>query len=495
MNIFNGPNHDFRSSVPLRQLSAVLVASFLICAHRSLALVPPPTNTNLLDSWSFEDTNYWTSDLDRGPVSFTNLTATWLGDGTALVLDSAAPAWLQYNVFESDGATNLAVAHGSVVFWFAPNWSSTNDAGGGLGPQEWGRLLEAGAYTTNSSCGWWSLYVDPAGANVYFSAQTNDGSSNTYTLSAPIDWTTNRWHFIALTYQSTNIALYLDGQLATNDPSGLSIWPSTAVLTNGFFIGSSSNGVSQAHGWFDDVATYDVPLNAGTISGIFAVQNGAYYANPANQANWLIASAGSTPTNTPAFDAVSGPGNLHFVGTASSCVYGTNAYDVWITNAIVTKAANGTRDITFSIEGGAAGFAYDVFANSVLGLVLSNTPPFAWMGQGNSCDTFTLTNLPNSACYLVLGTPLDDSGYGLTDAYERLVLHMNPDGSQTDGYGVPYAWYAQHGFDPLTPGLGGEDPDQDGLLNYQEYLYGTNPQISEGFAIWVGTPNGTTGIP
>jgi len=28
--------------------------------------------------------------------------------------------------------------------------------------------------------------VDDAGANLYFSAQTNDGSGNTYTLSAPM---------------------------------------------------------------------------------------------------------------------------------------------------------------------------------------------------------------------------------------------------------------------------------------------------------------------
>ena len=35
-------------------------------------------------------------------------------------------------------------------------------------------------------------------------------------LTFPISWTANGWHFIALTYSATNLALYLDGKLATN---------------------------------------------------------------------------------------------------------------------------------------------------------------------------------------------------------------------------------------------------------------------------------------
>ena len=53
-----------------------------------------------------------------------------------------------------------------------------------------------------------ALYVDPDGVNIYFSAQTNDGSQAIY-LSAPIDWPTNKWHLLALTYSATNSALYL----------------------------------------------------------------------------------------------------------------------------------------------------------------------------------------------------------------------------------------------------------------------------------------------
>jgi hypothetical protein len=152
------------------------------------------------------------------------------------------------------------------MFWFAPNWIGTN--AGGTGPGEWSRLIEVGAYTTNASYGWWSLYTDPAGAKLYFSAQTNNGSGATY-LSAPIDWdTTNRWHLIALTYSETNSALWVDAVPVTN---GLPVtyWPGPDVQADGFFIGSDSSGLSQAHGMFDDLVTYAYEIDGATISNVF----------------------------------------------------------------------------------------------------------------------------------------------------------------------------------------------------------------------------------
>jgi hypothetical protein len=126
-----------------------------------------PTNI-LLNSWSFTDTTNWLSDRGYPPVSFTNLGVSDLGAGTALVVDSPDPAWLQYNVIENDGTTNLAVDQGSVLFWFAPNWAGTNE--GGTGPGVSSRLIEVGAYTEDASYGWWNLYTDPDGVNLYFSA-------------------------------------------------------------------------------------------------------------------------------------------------------------------------------------------------------------------------------------------------------------------------------------------------------------------------------------
>ena len=217
-----------------------------------------------MQSWSFYDPVNWYDDDGYSPVSFTNLAYSYLGDCRSLVVDTNVPAWLQYNVVENDGTTNLTVNSGSVTFWFAPgSWASTNL--GGTGSGEYGRLLEVGAYTPNSSYGLWSIYVDSGGNNIYFSAQTNDLSSNLTTyVCAPISWTNDYFHFVALTYSATNTTLYLDGVEATNGP-GVTIYPGPNALTNGFCIGSDDSGIYQAHGLFDLVATYNYPMDSSDV--------------------------------------------------------------------------------------------------------------------------------------------------------------------------------------------------------------------------------------
>ena len=176
------------------------------------------------------------------------------------------------------------------------------------------------------------LYTDPDGVNLYFSAQTNDGSQGNY-LSAPIDWATNRWHLLALTYGSTNSALYVDGELVTN---GLPVtyWPGPDVLANGFYIGSASDGTAQAQGMIDSLSTYATPLDAGTIYDTFWFGLVPYDLNPYNSAN--ISSAPYTPASTPTFVAITGPGYLLPVATnPSDCVTSSN---VWLTNVVATVA-------------------------------------------------------------------------------------------------------------------------------------------------------------
>jgi hypothetical protein len=475
MKAINEGNGSFRKFA-LTLARALPVAGFLFGAISAVAQLPPgfkggPTNAPL-DSWSFyDDHTNWTSDLGYAPVSFTNLNFSYLGDGASLVVDTNIPAWLQYNVYENDGTTNLTVEVGSVTFWFAPDWSSTNDANGGLGPQEYGRLFEVGGYTPDSSYGWWSLYVDEAGANLYFSAQTNDGSGNTYTLSAPIDWTTNYFHFVALTYSSTNVSLYLDGQLATNDPGGLSIWPGNDVLSNGFYIGSDSNGIYQAEGLFNTVATYNYPLDSNDVQEIYDSEHTIYMINPYNipYMDALQSAQTTNTTFTPYSDVITGPGNLQRIGSASSCVNGTNAWNVWITNVVATMVGSGTNatiNLEFTIEGGSNGVPFDVFVNSVLSFG-TNGVPWAWEGQGYQCNTYLLTNMPNTTCFLILGTPQDSDHDGLTDAYELLVSKSNPTNYSTDGTGMADGWevlyFGHTGIDPNG------DPDGDGLSNYQEY--------------------------
>ena len=466
-----------RRQNPLPCLLALIVLWPLAAA---LGVEGPPVPggggfTNiLLNSWSFTDTTNWLSDRGYAPLSFTNLNVSDLGAGTALVLDSPDAAWLQYNVVENDSHTNLTVDQGSVMFWFAPDWAGTNE--GGTGPGQWGRLIEVGSYTADARFGWWSLYADPDGVNLYFAAQTNDGSQAIY-LSAPIDWTTNRWHLLALTYCATNSALYVDGELATN---GLPVtyWPGPDVLANGFWIGSDSNGVAQARGMFDSLKTYANVLDPDFIADTFDYDSFPYYMNPMNIGN--LSPAPSGPQMTPYFAAITGSGYLSAnVSAVGNCTTNSN---VWITNIVATVITNvvptnGTVNLAFTIWGGSNSLPYDVFATSALRYPITNAV-WAWMGQGYSCYRYTLTNLPMTGAWLILGTPQDTDGDGLTDAYELLISHTDPQKADTSGDGMLDGWKVLWGLDLLA-----NNPAQPSKrANFTYYLEG-----------WLDTVSGVRG--
>ena len=484
-----------RTSILLR--SVILVA---LCFH-ALVLrsdVPAPggggwTFPTKLNSWTFADTNAWASDHEYLPISFTNLIGSKMGNvgGFSMMLDDTNGAWLNFNVIEGDGATNLTVNFGSLSFWFAPNWGSANTNQNGTGPGQWGRLFEVGAYTENADYGWWSLFLDEGGTNIYFSAQTNSGDSQLVTyLSAPVDWASNRWHNVVLTYSLTNSALYLDGQLAATG-AVVSVFPGPEVLTNGFWIGSDSNGTSQARGLFDDIYTYDVPLDATNVAVLYGYNLGGYSINPYN-IRVRIASGYFAPSFGPVFNAVSGGGGLTSVATNDvSCLTDSN---IWITNLVVTPAGVGKMNVTFEIAGGTNGVLYDVFANSVLTFDPTPNTIWSWMGQGYHCVTYTLTNIESAECFLVLGTPLDSDGDGLTDAYENLVSRTDKNVWDTDGDGFSDGWEVMHGLNPLVND-NEDDPDHDGLTNLQEYQWGSDPNMAPPWEVWVSAPRGTSNLP
>ena len=441
-----------------------------------------------LNVWSFQDQTNWTSDYGTSPVSFSNLDFSYLGNGSSLVVSTDAPAWLQFNITEADGSTNLTLDTGTVSLWFAPSWSGTNV--GGTGPGVAARLLEVGGYTDDSSLGWWSLYTDEAGANLFFSAQTNDLSSNVVTyLSVPIAWTTNYFHNMAVTYSATNTALYLDGELVTNGLP-LTVFPSGDVLTNGFFIGSGREGMNQAHGMFNTLMTYAEPLDAATMAEMYDDEFVYYLLSPVNGAMFHAASgilamnALSQPSSSPAyFNIISGAGYLQFLGDSASCVTSSN---VWLTNVSATVVSQ-PLTFNFDIAGGIYGGLYDVFATPALTAPLTNGV-WTWLGQGPACNRYLIPNLPTSGnLFFLLGTAVDGDGDGLTDAYERLVSHSDPTVMDTDLAGLPDGWQVLH-----FGGIGNNpnsDPDHDGLMNRKEYLYGTDPQVSEGVAVWVAPIN------
>jgi hypothetical protein len=447
------------------------------------------TNSNpCLDSWSFSDTNYWTSDLGYYPISFSNLSVlTGSGPGCSLLIDSTNESQLLFATWNSDGTTNLnPTGDGSLIFWFNPDWSSFSLGGSGPGG-DWSALIDLGVYTDQATNGSWSCGFDSAGNNFYFATQDTNGNEGDY-IFAPVTLAAGTWNLIALTWSSTNTAFYFNGACVTNGP-GVNVLPSLEVLSNGFAIGSdAATGLLQMHGAMHCLRTYSYQLDAPTISGEWAL-NGIFYVGYGIGMPELV-QAPSVPETAPTYDVVTGPGYLLAVSTnTSSCVSSGN---VWITN-VSASVSNGTVNLTFEIMGGSNGWPYDIFATPALTMPLTNGI-WTWMGQGYQCVTYMIPGLTNGDVFLILGTPQDSDNSGLTDAYQRLVSKTSPYDPFTSA-GIPDAWCVLNGLNPNDPNLANEDPDLDGLSNLQEYLYGTNPQISEGFAVWAADPSGISGIP
>jgi hypothetical protein len=53
----------------------------------------------------------------------------------------------------------------------------------------------------------------------------------------------------------------------------------------------------------------------------------------------------------------------------------------------------------------------------------------------------------------MLGTPLDSDGDGLTDAYELLVSHTDPNNKYSNLDGIPDGWDVLLGLNPQTSNL------------------------------------------
>jgi hypothetical protein len=439
---------------------ALILTIFLARAANAYAPYPGKSFFAPLDSWSFRDTNNWTDDNGDYPISYTNLSWSDLGDGSSLVVDTNVPAWLNYEIDQTNAdATNIIVnGPGSITFWYGPGWSTVNG-----GPGDWAQLIDVGQWTSNSSVGYFGLSIDPPGSNLWFLAQ--DGEGNSYGLSAPISWTTNFFHFVTLTYCSTNVSIYVDGLLMTNDPGGLSVWPGTNVIPDGVYFGSDMFGNYQANGMFDSVQTYDYPLESNDVSQIYNDGISQFEINVYN-ISFMAAlnSAGSSPSsNLGITNAITGPGFLTNALWDANCSYSTNAYYVWITNFVATQVGNGNMNVTFSINGGTNGWYYDVFAASQILAPFSNTQ-WAWMGQGLAHYKYSIYNVTGTnLAIFVLGTPYDSHNADLTDAYQLLVSKTNPGIQDSDLDGLITGWEILLGLNPFISNIG--SPSQQ--INYK----------------------------
>jgi hypothetical protein len=219
-----------------------------------------------------DDLNPWFSSRNWPPLQYYNVQNPVTPWTNGLLVDSPNAAKLAYNYIEADGTANLNGSEGAVQFWFNPDWN------GGTGTGAPGYWFELG--DVYSPGGGWALETDPAGTGLSFVSGSN-GFLMTY-LTAPIaGWASNTWHQIVLSYSSSATLLFIDGALAANGP-GLFFEPDLATrLADGFTVGGDHNGSGEAGGVFDELATFNCPLNQAQVTSNYPYP--AILAQPAGQ--------------------------------------------------------------------------------------------------------------------------------------------------------------------------------------------------------------------
>ena len=413
------------NTVLARLPSAVAVVGILYAVSAVAQLtLPDPNDTPAptpIGVWNFGSTD-WASAYGYLPTAYVGVSNVPSGAGSGVLVDSPEPAFLRFNVIEADGWTNVTLGSGGLMCWVTPNWSSVAAGGNGAGNDA--RLITVGNPNQPGSPEW-SLRVTADGNFIVFTVNSID------ILTAPICWDTNQSpsHFIALSYSGTNTVLSIDKtNVATGQGIGaLAINPAQCQMA----IGSDLAGNRQIHGVIARLATWDAPIDLDVIAQEYTLYS-VFYMGTIAQPHLLQAPSVPSPS-TNYFNAITGTGNLIQVGTVP-VIYDSQ---VWITNLTAATATNGMRVITFTINGGADA-PYDVFVNSVLSFG-SNGVAWSWFGQGYHGCTYALTNMVDTA-FIILGTPTDDDGDGLTTAYENLVSKTDSKDANSNLDGLLDSW-------------------------------------------------------
>ncbi len=403
-----------------------------------------------LNGWTFNGPP-WLSAYEEQPRALSNLVSVPDWQGSALQIDSPDPAFVQYDVIASDGYENLRLDQGTISVWAKLNWGS------GSGPTNWARLIDVGAWTSNADFGWFSLGFGPYGTNVYFSAQTNNGTQANYIL-APITLASNYWYQFVLSYDSTQSSLYVNGQLLATG-SGVTIWPGADALTNGFCVGSDPTGIAQIRGTLSDLWTYDFPLDALFITNSYTPR---FPWVPDSDSGGALISGSFSGGSFTASATESGVGIMALDYTTSS---GTN--NLWLEILPL-----GTND-------------YNSDTNSAT-LILHGT-------TNDNATLYELLSEPalNGSSWTVAQTFLGSPGQDWTPLTismtnsTTLFLCAVAANYDSDKDGLPDWWELQYGLDPNSADTGNtgipdglkSDGIGDGYTFLQKYQMGVAPSV------------------
>ena len=295
-------------------------------------------------------------------------------------------------------------------------------------------------------------------------------------------WVVNR--------QTTNQAVYLAGHAVLDATNALSM---NALLNLIAYPFSTKIGVNASDLFNDGAAGGSAQTNADQITETIS-----------NTISWLYFNTNSAFHNQWVFDTSTVSSLELLLGRG----YWYNRYD---TNAFVWSearpypnpfpsdgAAPAITNITFNVAGdqatlvlnaaGSGGERLEVYyqnvgstnsfhttngwALAILNLNPGGSTNLSWTDDGSGGRG--AVNTVFSRFYLVGRGDIDSDADSLPDAREIYVYHTNPNGSDTDGDGMPDGWETQYGLNPLVNDAA-SDGDGDSLSNLNEYLNNTDP--------------------
>jgi hypothetical protein len=330
--------------------------------------------------------------------------------------------------------TNINCSQGTFRFWFKPYWSSVTQTNG-AGPGDVATLLELDAIGKGESANLWTLAISSDGNTLSLIAQSDDKPA--LLLQTEIIWQANQSHLITLDYSTKETALFVDGQLVAQGAGTVAVPPQLDAL----FVGSSLAGKSVAGGDFDELCCFGQPPMArfyhpltdadllfyynvfapqAALGPVSAEEIAAREKRMAEMKAQRAAALSALSLDGGGMEAMASRGTY---GALSDCV--TNV-PVYMTNVWAGFETDGTMTVTFDIVGGTNGLIYDVFGTTNMAASSITNMPWVWVTNSPTCSTVVLTNQPNVQTFYILGTPLDSDGDGLTDAYELLISHTDP---------------------------------------------------------------------
>jgi hypothetical protein len=229
-----------------------------------------------LGYWKFDNTSY-TNQAGYPPTASNSLMnmPDWSGSNVAIISTNSQ---LAYPTVETGGWTNLNCVNGTVRLWFMPYWSSATNSGGSGGPGSYARIFDVGKYNSSATPGFLDLQFSPDGTTLSFNSYSNGYEQK---LSASVDFLSNHWYQLALTYSPTNIALYTNGVLLATENAaptfsntslfnvgeGLVYYPPSTVQAEGFSLGTDTNNqAGPIDAQMDELETFNYPLTAQQVA-------------------------------------------------------------------------------------------------------------------------------------------------------------------------------------------------------------------------------------